>query len=37
VNNAAVFRNAWLDAAPAGEVVKLITGRSALGRDPEEA
>jgi NAD(P)-dependent dehydrogenase (short-subunit alcohol dehydrogenase family) len=30
VNNAAVFRNAWLDAAPAGEAVRLITANLSL-------
>lgn len=30
VNNAAVFRDAWLDAVPAGEVTALITANLAL-------
>ena len=30
VNNAAVFRDAWLDAVPAGEVTGLITANLAL-------
>jgi hypothetical protein len=30
VNNAAVFRDAWLDAVPAAEVTALITVRGAL-------
>jgi NAD(P)-dependent dehydrogenase (short-subunit alcohol dehydrogenase family) len=30
VNNAAVFRDAWLDAAPPGEVVRLVTANLSL-------